>query len=62
MPYTDFMLRDGEELVLDLHPHWWYFASALLAAIGAFVLGAVVLVIFTADNTFTNVTTPVSNN
>ena len=43
MPYSDFMLRDGEELVLDLHPHWWYFASAFIAAIGAFVVGILVL-------------------
>ena len=43
MPPSDFILRDGEELVLDLHPHWWYFASAFLAAMAAFVLGAVVL-------------------
>ena len=27
VPPSDFILRDGEELVLDLHPHWWYFAS-----------------------------------
>ncbi|MGZ4717334.1 MAG: PH domain-containing protein [Acidimicrobiales bacterium] len=51
MPYSDFMLRDGEELVLDLHPHWWYFASAFLAAVGAFILGAVVLVTVDSDAT-----------
>jgi uncharacterized membrane protein YdbT with pleckstrin-like domain len=45
------MLRDGEELVLDLHPHWWYFASAFLAAVGAFILGAVVLVMVDGDAT-----------
>ena len=43
MPYSDFMLRDGEELVLDLHPHWWYFASAFIAAVGAFIVGILVL-------------------
>ncbi len=43
MPYSDFMLRDGEELVLDLHPHWWYFASAFLAAVAAFIVGIAVL-------------------
>jgi uncharacterized membrane protein YdbT with pleckstrin-like domain len=37
------MLRDGEELVLDLHPHWWYFASAFIAAVVAFVVGGAVL-------------------
>jgi len=43
VPYSDFMLRDGEELVLDLHPHWWYFASAFIAAVGAFIVGILVL-------------------
>src|SRR4051794_26531062 len=37
------MLRDSEDLVLDLHPHWWYFASAFIAAIGAFIVGILVL-------------------
>jgi uncharacterized membrane protein YdbT with pleckstrin-like domain len=43
VPYADFMLRDGEELVLDLHPHWWYFASAFIAAVAAFIVGVAVL-------------------
>jgi uncharacterized membrane protein YdbT with pleckstrin-like domain len=43
VPYSDFMLRDGEELVLDLHPHWWYFASAFVAAVAAFIIGIAVL-------------------
>jgi len=38
------MLRDGEELVLDLHPHWWYFASSAIAAVVAFIVGGWVLV------------------
>jgi len=43
VPYADFMLRDGEDLVLDLHPHWWYFASAFIAAVGAFIFGIAML-------------------
>jgi uncharacterized membrane protein YdbT with pleckstrin-like domain len=43
VPYSDLILRDGEELVLDLHPHWWYFASAFIAAVAAFVVGVLVL-------------------
>lgn len=39
------MLNEGEEIVLDLRPHWWYIApagAALVAALifGLFVLGA----------------------
>lgn len=37
------MLRDGEDLVLDLHPHWWYFASAFISAVGAFIVGGIIL-------------------
>ena len=29
----------SEELVLDLHPHWWYFASVVIAAVVAFIVG-----------------------
>ncbi len=43
MAYSDLMLRDNEKLVLDLHPHWWYFAKALLATLLALVLAIVVL-------------------
>ena len=43
MPYSELILRDGEQLVLDLHPHWWYFAKAMLALIVAVVLAVAVL-------------------
>ncbi len=44
MPYPKKLLNDYEELAVDLHPHWWYFAEAVLAfvvsiGIGIFVLG-----------------------
>ena len=33
MPYPEDELHASEELILDLHPHWWFFAksAALLA-------------------------------
>ena len=40
MPFPRKYLNDGEDVVLDLHPHWWYFAKPvatlvlLLVAIG----------------------------
>jgi uncharacterized membrane protein YdbT with pleckstrin-like domain len=43
VPPSDFILRDGEDLVLDLHPHWWYFASAFISAVLAFIVGGAVL-------------------
>jgi uncharacterized membrane protein YdbT with pleckstrin-like domain len=35
-------LNSGEEVVLDLHPHWWYLAPRSAALIGAIALGGVV--------------------
>ena len=43
MAYSDLILRDNETLVLDLHPHWWYFAKALLATVVALIVAIVVL-------------------
>jgi uncharacterized membrane protein YdbT with pleckstrin-like domain len=39
MPYPKKLLNDRETLVLDLHPHWWYFVEAAIALIGSVVLG-----------------------
>ena len=33
MPYPHRLLNDGEEVALDLRPHWWYFAKNILTAI-----------------------------
>ncbi|MDH3755166.1 MAG: PH domain-containing protein, partial [Acidimicrobiia bacterium] len=43
MPFPKEMLNQGEELLLDLRPHWWYIApsAALLGA--AAILAVVVL-------------------
>jgi uncharacterized membrane protein YdbT with pleckstrin-like domain len=27
------LLNDGEEVVLDLHPHWWFFAGPAIAVV-----------------------------
>jgi uncharacterized membrane protein YdbT with pleckstrin-like domain len=35
--------RPGEEVVLDLRPHWWFFSRQALALIAAIVLGIFVL-------------------
>ncbi len=43
MAYSDLILRDNETLMLDLHPHWWYFAKALIATVVAVILAIVVL-------------------
>lgn len=42
MPYPRKLLNPGEEMVLDLHPHWWYFAKQAGSLAGAVVLAVVV--------------------
>lgn len=49
MPYPKKMLNDYETVALDLHPHWWYFAKAVAALVGAVVLGIVVRVFLDGD-------------
>jgi membrane protein YdbS with pleckstrin-like domain len=44
MPYPQDVLHANEELVLDLHPHWWYMASSIAGLAAAVVIGAVALV------------------
>lgn len=36
-------VRDGEEVVLDLRPHWWYFAAELALLVVALLLGIAAL-------------------
>lgn len=43
MANPDLRLRDSEDLILDLHPHWWYFAKAVIGVAAAVVLGAFAL-------------------
>ena len=50
MPYPRKLLRDEEQIVLDLHPHLWYLFPRLLVMVGAIVLGVVTAV--NTDNAF----------
>ncbi len=43
MAFPRKLLNDEEDIVLDLHPHWWYLAKQTAALIAAIVVGAVVL-------------------
>jgi uncharacterized membrane protein YdbT with pleckstrin-like domain len=36
------LVNDGEEVVLDLRPHWWYMAKSTLALLAAIAIGVVV--------------------
>jgi membrane protein YdbS with pleckstrin-like domain len=45
MPYPRKLLNDYEELAVDLHPHWWYFAEAVVALVATIILGIVVMAV-----------------
>jgi uncharacterized membrane protein YdbT with pleckstrin-like domain len=39
MPFPRKLLNEGEDIILDLHPHWWYFTKPVVATVLAAVLG-----------------------
>lgn len=47
MPYPKHLLKENETLVLDLKPHWWYFARHILTGIPLFFL---IILTFTLDS------------
>jgi uncharacterized membrane protein YdbT with pleckstrin-like domain len=49
VPYPKKLLNEGEELVLDLRPHWWYFAKHIVTGIGVFVLFVLIVATFSGD-------------
>jgi uncharacterized membrane protein YdbT with pleckstrin-like domain len=53
VPYPKRLLNDGEEVALDLRPHWWYFAKHIVTGVGLFIL--IALIIGFTDGTFANV-------
>lgn len=45
MPFPRKLLNDGEEVVFDIHPHWWFFAAPAAALVASVV--AVIAVVAT---------------
>lgn len=43
MPYPSHLLNEGEQIVLDLRPHWWYLTPRFAVLLGAIAAGLVVL-------------------
>ncbi len=41
--YPRSQLNTGEQVVLDLRPHWWYFAAQVIALLAAIAVGVVAL-------------------
>jgi uncharacterized membrane protein YdbT with pleckstrin-like domain len=46
------LLNDGEEVVLDLHPHWWFFAGPVVAVVLTLVAAVAVAVLDLPDALF----------
>ena len=44
MPYPRKLLNAGEQIALDLHPHWIFFAQPALALLGSLALTIVLLI------------------
>jgi uncharacterized membrane protein YdbT with pleckstrin-like domain len=49
MPYPKKLLNDYEELAVDLHPHWLYFAEAVFGLIAAIALAIFLLAVDAAS-------------
>lgn len=49
MPYPKKLLNQHETVALDMHPHWWHFAEAAAALVGAIVLGIVSMAFLDGD-------------
>lgn len=39
MPYPRKLLNDNESIVLDLHPHWWFYALPTLSTVVVSIIG-----------------------
>lgn len=51
MPYPRRLLNPGEEIALDTHPHWWFFARQGMALIASIVV-AILVAVYTGGDGF----------
>ena len=51
VPYPRQLLNPGEEIALDMHPHWWFFARQG-AALVASVVVAILVAVYTGGDGF----------
>ena len=54
MAFPRELLNEGEELVLDLRPHWIFILAPVAALVGAVVIGSVIAVWISPDNFLDN--------
>jgi uncharacterized membrane protein YdbT with pleckstrin-like domain len=46
MAFPDRLLNEGEEVVIDTHPHWWVFAGVVTRLVLAIVIAIAIVVKF----------------
>jgi uncharacterized membrane protein YdbT with pleckstrin-like domain len=46
MPFPERLLNDGEEVLVDTHPHWWMFAGAVTRLVLAIAIAIGIVVQF----------------
>jgi uncharacterized membrane protein YdbT with pleckstrin-like domain len=44
VPYPKKLLNEGEEVALDLRPHWWFFSKHIATGIPLFIVAILILV------------------
>jgi uncharacterized membrane protein YdbT with pleckstrin-like domain len=49
MPFPARLLNEGEEVVIDVRPHWWYLAGPVLV-LGVVIVGAIAAVVLAAPS------------
>jgi uncharacterized membrane protein YdbT with pleckstrin-like domain len=49
VPFPRKLINQGEEVVLDLRPHWWFMAEPTVALLGSTALGIVAWQLFDED-------------
>lgn len=49
MPYPQRLINEGEEVALDLKPHWWFFSKQILLGIPLFFVIILIVSLFAGD-------------
>jgi uncharacterized membrane protein YdbT with pleckstrin-like domain len=49
VPYPRRLLNEGEELALDLRPHWWFFAKHIVSGIALFIVLMLIVIYLHGD-------------
>jgi uncharacterized membrane protein YdbT with pleckstrin-like domain len=54
MAFPEKLLNEGEEILIDTHPHWWVFSGVVVRLVVAIVVAITVVAKVDADNHWDN--------